>query len=313
MSTPWGDRFLLVDGMSLLMRCAVSAKKMPALSWAGTDTTVLTLFIGSMVKRLTGAFGPAGPSHVAVCWEGDPARNWRYEYFPEYRASRVYSGSGSEEVKVAKEFCVAAGLRLSDMPQFEGDDMVAMWWRLARQHRPGSQVVIVSSDADLLQLLDEDTVMWSPDSSDVYAAYMIRDMYGCDPERLALVRALAGDVSDEIPGAPGIGIVKAAALAAGPRPVPEIIAALPEEIGETNAAHVGRYYVIGNLREPEIRPELASAPDGIRGADPEYTLATLRWFPREKENAVRMFLEGYGMRRMLSRLDSGNLPWSSPI
>jgi DNA polymerase I len=313
------DQILLVDGMSVLVRAAKAAEKMPRLSWNGVPTAALTVFMNTMTKRLSGTFS-GYPTHVVVCWEGEREQNWRYKYFPEYRQSRNPDrGGASPEVEQARLFCQAAGLYQSQSLRFEGDDIVAAWWRLARELRPDTPVVILSSDADLLQLADEQTVILAAENDDLYTDWIVKDLYGCLPEKLALLRALAGDTSDEIPGARGIGLSRAAGLVqqSGGEPA-DVFRIIGELSNPAEAERIQNFYTIMNLRTPDIRPlpsDLAgySATDVRPGPpDAEEVLALASWRPWGKYQEMREFLEGYGMKRMLRRLDDGTLPWSTP-
>jgi DNA polymerase-1 len=305
------DSVLLIDGMSVLVRCAKAAEKMPALSYNGVLTSTLTVFMNSLAKRLATAFGCC-PTHAVICWDGVPQQNWRYEYFPGYRKSRSYLREPvSAELEQAKEFCYAAGLHQDWSPRFEGDDIVAAWWRLARQQRPGTPVVIVTSDADLLQLTDNHTTWWDAgDENGHLGRGAVRLAYGCEPEQLPLLRALAGDPSDEISGLRGAGISRAAGMVqqAGGKPedIFRIVAELscPEE-----GDRIRSFYVVSQLRDPVKRPE-DDQQHAIFRCQPEAAFELARWRPGERTDAVRAFLEQYGMQRMLSRLDAGNLPWS---
>lgn len=306
---PFDDRTLLVDGMSMLVRCAKAARKMPVLSYHGQVTSTLVLFANSLTKRLRLAFGRL-PSHVVVCWDGIPQQNWRLSYFPGYRKSRSYDGSHSDaDLELAREFCAAAGLHQDHEPRFEGDDMVAAWWRTSRAVRPGTPIIIVSSDADLLQLCDVSTCMWSAGSDDVhdvYTSYTVRDMYGVPAERVALARALAGDASDEIPGIRGIGIVKAAQMAIQYED-PEHVFRYVSSQGVTDrwadqVALARKYYAIMELRNPAVRPDASW--------DREARFAQAAWHPWHHSGTMRAFLDAYGMQQMIRRLDAGRLPWT---
>src|SRR5262249_16664275 len=105
---------------------------------------------------------------------------------------------------------------------FEADDVIATMTRQARER--GMRVVLVSSDKDLLQLVDEDVRMvravWlggqrgreGAMQDGLFGPAEVAERYGVGPKQLGDVLALMGDSVDNIPGVPGIGEKTAAEL-----------------------------------------------------------------------------------------------------
>ena len=263
-------RALLVDGMAVLVRAARACLRMKELNWQGTRTGPLLLFTGTLVNHLS-----AGPwDYVVVAWEGIPSLNWRLELYPEYKSGRLPAHGLSEtahrDEELAREFCMAGGLFQDWAPEFEGDDIIAAWWRALRKQVPEARIKILTSDRDLLQLCDEAT-LWQAWLNEPVGAGQVLSSWGTEPERLPLLRAIAGDSSDGIPGLPGIGVSKAMLIANRIGTPAEVIHSIGESFGELAAEHVDRWYRISNLREPEHRPECP--------ADGQVVLA--RWHPRD--------------------------------
>jgi DNA polymerase I len=304
-----GDRWLLVDGMSMLVRASKAAARMrEPLSFNGTPTGTLLLFAQSLIKALSTMFGAYLPSHAVIAWEGIPQQNWRYQYYRDYRRSRSYPDGDdpSQETELAKEFCAAAGLHQSWSPQFEGDDIIAAWWRAVRSVQPGAPVIILSSDADLHQLCDGGTVCIDfGKTGDLWSDRIIEGLYGVHPADLPAMRALAGDPSDEIPGVRGVGMVRAASLVADlgtPELFLSALASLfPDDEGQSG--RVAAYYTVSQLREPVQRPDAAWIYQDV------YPEAL--WLPGKHYEDMRGFLERYGMRGILRRLHEGTLPWKA--
>ena len=241
---------LLVDGMSVLVRAAKAARRIRPLSHEGTETGTLMMFIGTLANHLaSGAW-----DYVVVAWEGVPELNWRREFYPEYKSNRPArtddaTAEMSRDEELAREFCAAAGLRQDWAAQFEGDDVIAAWWRVFRRNIPEARIAILTSDRDLLQLCDEQT-QWRAWANEVMTAADVYAIWGVQPERLPLLRALAGDASDGIPGVPGIGPVKAAAIAGRPGEPLAVLHDLAAEIGVEPQAQAYLWYMISELREP---------------------------------------------------------------
>ena len=97
-----------------------------------------------------------------------------------------------------------------ELEGYEADDVIATY---ARQvSRAGGEVVIVSSDKDLMQLVDEQTCLLDPVKQVKICRAEVIEKFGVPPEKVIEVQALAGDSVDNVPGAPGIGIKTAAQL-----------------------------------------------------------------------------------------------------
>jgi 5'-3' exonuclease len=302
---------LLIDGMGMLVRAAKAAANMSLLSHNGTDTRVLVAFSGSLVRILR-----AAPwTHVVVAWEGYPELNWRKKFWPEYKSSRPWHRDGapvmSRGEELAMELIEAAGIHQTWESTMEGDDIIAGAWRQFRASGLDPQITIFSADRDLLQLVEppgwltpaihmSGTVWRSWTNCDVdTTAEHVRATWGAEPARLPLLRALAGDPSDGIPGVMSIGPVKAARMVSGDKPNLAILHSLATTLGLEKQARVYCWWVISELREPVLAPQLDLGERCERA----------EWHPALHSDAFRAFLRQWGMRRLGSRMDDGDLPW----
>ena len=86
---------------------------------------------------------------------------------------------------------------------FEADDIIATYCQLAEKQNIES--IIVSSDKDLMQLVNEDTTMLDPMKNKKIGIDQVIEKFGLPPEKVIQIQALTGDKVDNIPGAPGIG------------------------------------------------------------------------------------------------------------
>ena len=96
------------------------------------------------------------------------------------------------------------------MAGFEADDLIATYAEVAKAE--GYEVIIVSSDKDLMQLVDEKVSLFDPIKSRPIKREEVFEKFGVYPDKVIDVRALAGDSSDNVPGVPGIGPKTAAEL-----------------------------------------------------------------------------------------------------
>jgi 5'-3' exonuclease len=286
--------------MAVLVRSIRAAARMKELSWRGTPTGPLMLFAGTLVNHLQG-----GPwDYAVVAWEGVPSLNWRLELYPEYKSARRRAEEDShpkmsgQNEQLAREFCEAAGMLQDWSPEFEGDDIIAAWWAAFRAQLPGARIKILTSDRDLLQLCDEAT-LWQSWLNEPVDAGQVLGMWGVDPERVPLLRAIAGDASDGIPGLPGIGVSKALLIANRIGTTAEVIHSISESFGPLAAEQVDTWYKISNLRDPVARYWPDTGPECGRA----------RWLPEDHGVPVRNLLGKYGLARLGARQAAGKLPW----
>jgi DNA polymerase-1 len=292
---------LLIDGMSLLVRSAKAGAKMMPLSHQGVSTNTLVTFTGTLVRHLR----LAPWDYVLVSWEGEPELNWRRKLYPEYKSGRPVHRDDAPLMSIDQElamgFCDAAGLYQSWQSDMEGDDILAEAWRLFRGLGSQPYMTIVTEDRDLLQLTEPGTV-WRAWSTDVTTAGDVLETYMVPPARLALLRALAGDASDEIPGIKGIGPVTAANMIDEKLTDMENISSYVVKLGIEPMFQVMTWWLISDLRSPVMRPRLGTA-----GELSESTA----WHPEEHLGELLGFLKSYGMNRLMIRVESGDTPWAN--
>jgi 5'-3' exonuclease len=99
--------------------------------------------------------------------------------------------------------CDALGVATFANPRFEADDIIGSLTALARG--AGENVVLVTRDKDLAQLVRPGDHYWDYIADERFAYHQIAERFGVLPERMACFLALMGDAVDNIPGVPGIG------------------------------------------------------------------------------------------------------------
>jgi len=187
----------LVDGSSYIHRAFHAIRHLSTRD--GTPTNA----VYGVTQMLLKLIKDRAPSHLAVVFDAG-GKNFRHRMYPAYKANRP---PAPEELKVqfplVREAVEAFDLPLVEVEGVEADDVIAT---LARQaEREGFEVVIVSGDKDLMQLVDEHTVMYDTQSDVVYDAAGVREKLGVCPEQVVDLLALMGDSSDNIPGVTKVG------------------------------------------------------------------------------------------------------------
>lgn len=209
------NRLLVVDGHNLVMRSLKAMQgKQVALSHNGINTGPLLVF----VRMLNRYIAHVRPTHVVVCWDA-PGPCWREELEPTYKANRHRRTEDEESERYNTFLLVRQWLSLSNVLHvvrqgYEADDLVAAY---VRQYRYSFEVVILSGDKDLLQLVSPQVTQIRPQSSltpdeETWDVNRVVGKFGLHGKSLALAAALTGDKSDNISGVPGIGPVTAAKL-----------------------------------------------------------------------------------------------------
>ena len=104
----------------------------------------------------------------------------------------------------------AFGVPSIEMSGFEADDLIATYAHQAE--RAGARVTIISSDKDLMQIVDDNIQLYDTMKDKRIGRAEVIERFGVPPEKVIEVQALAGDSVDNVPGVPGIGVKTAAEL-----------------------------------------------------------------------------------------------------
>ena len=197
-------RLYLVDGSGYIFRAFYALPPMTRSD--GTPVNAVYGFCQMIQKLMDDAQGDA----VAIVF--DSAReNFRNEIYPEYKANR--SETPEElipQFPIFREATKAFGLPSMELPGYEADDLIATY--AAQAHAKGIEVVIMSSDKDLMQLVGDGVMMRDPMKNIEIGQAEVLAKFGVGPDKVVDVQALAGDSVDNVPGVPGIGIKIAAEL-----------------------------------------------------------------------------------------------------
>lgn len=200
---------LIVDGMNLFIRHFVAN---PSMSIRGEPAGGIIGFL----KNLQWVMDTIVPSQVVVVWEGGGSARKR-KLFKEYkshrRPERLNRFYGNDEMPNTVEnrnwqvATIVALLRFVPVhqiyvPDCEADDVIG---HLSRYQFRDREKVILSSDKDFYQLIDEKTKIYSPTSKKFIDTDDVIERFGIHPTNFCTAKALCGDPSDNIPGLKGVG------------------------------------------------------------------------------------------------------------
>ena len=166
----------------------------------GLSTEAVYIF-NNMLRKLVKEHSPA---YIAAIFEsGEPTH--RVQEFADYKANRTEMPPDlADQIPHVRRILDAMRIPVLHFPGFEADDVIGTLAR--RVEGQGLDVVIVSSDKDMLQLVDDHVFMLNPAKDDtLYDAARVKEFMGVMPTQVADLLALMGDAVDNIPGAPGIG------------------------------------------------------------------------------------------------------------
>jgi DNA polymerase-1 len=150
------------------------------------------------------------PTHLCVVYDA-PGDNFRNELFPAYKAHRPSMPPElAAQLELVRRVVDAFGLAQMQVPGFEADDIIATLARVATA--AGMEVVICSSDKDLMQLCGGDVFVLDTMRNRRFGPDEVLEKFGVGPEQVGDVLALMGDSIDNVPGVPGIGPKTAAEL-----------------------------------------------------------------------------------------------------
>jgi DNA polymerase-1 len=194
----------LVDGSHAIFR---AYHALPHLS---TRQGVPTNAVYGFTTMLLRAIREGNPTHLAVAFD-EEAKAKRAEMFAEYKATR---GPPPEDLTpqfpLVRQVLEALRVPAIGFSGYEADDVIATLARKARAQ--GWEVVIVSGDKDLMQLVVDGIRCYDSMYEKWYGAAEVEEKWGVPPSSLPDLLALTGDKIDNVPGVPGVGEKTAASL-----------------------------------------------------------------------------------------------------
>lgn len=215
MSSTTGPKLLLIDGMNIVRRIYEAVK--------GDDTPeradgALRSSWGSIMRGLR----EHQPTHALAAFDAG-GRTWRHELYANYKVDRK---SMAEPLRAAipgfLERLNNAGIRTLRMPGVEADDTLTTLATKAAAR--GFEVVVLSTDKDMLVLLEQGIKVYDHFSGEFRDEAWVRNKYGIRPAQMTDFLALCGDDVDGIPGVEQIGAKTAAKLLLEHRDLDTILA-----------------------------------------------------------------------------------------
>ncbi|MCS6932304.1 MAG: DNA polymerase I [Acetobacteraceae bacterium] len=281
-------RLVLVDGSGYIFR---AFHALPPMTRPADGVPVNAVF--GFTQMLANLLTKDSPSHLAVVFDAG-RRSFRNGIYPDYKAHRPDPPPELvPQFPLIREATEAFGVPAIEAEGWEADDLIASYARAFLAEYPEGEVVVVSSDKDLMQLIRPGVSLLDPIRQKPIGEAEVIEKFGVPPAKVVEVQALAGDSTDNVPGVPGIGVKTAAQLIAEYGDVETLLARAAEIrqpkrrealLANAGKARISRRLVLLDEQAPLPAPiaALAARPP------PEARLAA--------------FLRAQGFRSILHRL-----------
>lgn len=190
-------RLFIIDATALCYRAFYAIRSLSTSS--GRQTNAVYGFIRMLQKIIK----EQKPEYVAVCFDVSRV-TFRQEKFAAYKAQREAMPDGlKSQIPIIKDVLKAYSIRVFEQEGFEADDVIATL--VSRAAGCGVAAVVVSADKDLMQLVDDNTVVLNPSADNkVFDKEGVTEKFGLPPAKIADLIALIGDSVDNIPAVKGI-------------------------------------------------------------------------------------------------------------
>ncbi|MBI2609303.1 MAG: DNA polymerase I [Deltaproteobacteria bacterium] len=197
-------KLYIVDGSSYFFRAYFAVT--PLSTSKGLPTNAIFGFSNMLLKLIQ----DFRPQYLAIAFD-TKARSFRKEMYEDYKANREEMPDDlAPQIPYIKRVVEAFEIPVLQKEGFEADDIIATL--VKRYEKEGWEIVIISADKDLMQLVNEKVMMFDTMRNKKFDTQAVQEKFGVPPRCIMDVLALAGDSSDNIPGVPNIGIKTAAKL-----------------------------------------------------------------------------------------------------
>ncbi|MCZ8261151.1 MAG: DNA polymerase I [Beijerinckiaceae bacterium] len=256
-----GDHVILIDGSSFVFRAYFQSIRQDQRYNYRSDrlpTGAVRIFATKLVQFIREGARGRKATHLAMIFDKSE-NSFRKALYPAYKANRSEPPEDLvPQFPLMRAVVKAFGYQPIEMDTYEADDLIATY--AGQAVRAGAEVTIVSADKDLMQLIEPGVVMYDPASGEreerLVGEAEVVEYFGVKPDRVVDVQSLAGDSTDNVPGAPGIGVKTAAQLIA--------------EYGDLDTLLARA----GEIKQPKRRETLTD-PDVVEKVRISRTLVTL--------------------------------------
>ena len=294
------SKVLLIDGNALLYR-AYHAFPKELTTPKGEPVGAVygfTRILLSTIKTLK-------PTAIGVCFDLKGA-TFRHEAYQEYKATRQKMPDDlASQIERTHELVKALEFPIYTSQGYEADDVIGTLAKQATTGHKDCEVIIVTGDQDLIQLVNAKISVYSPSTPPkqptLYTPEKVLEKYGFRPDQMVEYKALRGDPSDNIPGVPGIGEVTATKLLQEFETIEKLYQALENGTAETLKPTL-REKLLENKPSAQMSHELSTIHTDVPVTfDPDLCELQLK----APENLINLFQE-LGFKSLLRELPNSH-------
>ena len=299
------QKFILIDGNALVHR---AFHALPPLT---TKTGELVNAVYGFTTIFLKALKDIKPEYVAVTFD-KAKKTFRDEIYPEYKATRVKAPQELyDQIPKIKKVLKLFKVPIYELDGFEADDVIGTIAHHAEVNKPEIETIIVTGDLDTLQLIDDNTKVYSLkrgiSDTIIYDEKNVMQRYdGLKPNQMINYKALKGDPSDNIPGVKGIGEKTAIILLKQFKTLDNLY----KNIQSTKISDSVRQKLIDHKEDAFLSQKLATI---VLDAPIKFKLVDAKIKPYDKQGLINLF-QSYQFTSLLNKLpDSGITSIGQPL
>lgn len=192
-------RVILIDGSAVAYRSYFALIRSPLINSRGENTGAVFGFVNSLIKIIR----DFRPDYLAVVFD-TPAPTFRHEIYQEYKSTRAKTPDELIDQLPWIDMAINGfNIPVIKMDGYEADDLIGTL--SVKAAKAGHDVLMFTGDKDFFQLVTDKINILHPKDFIVIDPTGVKEKFGVRPERVIDILALMGDVSDNVPGLPGIG------------------------------------------------------------------------------------------------------------
>lgn len=288
------NHLYLVDGSSYIFR---AYHRLPPLTNIRGEPVGAVYGYTTMLWKLASELHTAeGPTHMAVILDAS-SQSFRNGLYDQYKAHRPPAPEDLvPQFPMIRDATRAFSIPCIETEGLEADDIIGCYTKAALAE--GWHVTIVSSDKDLMQLIEPGVDLYDTMNNRRLGRDYVIEKFGVPPEKLGDVLALMGDSVDNVPGVPGIG--------------PKTASQLVNEFGDLETVLAST----DAITKPKLKQSLIDHADNARLSRQLVTLDCDQPLPEPLEDLalkgipddpLRAFLEHHGFKSLLAKLGGGSV------